>query len=376
VEGKDQRAGDLDVRLQWPEGDRADERVKETKVAGLESASNLIDLREDRDSDRPVIEVRLSLTEAEDGLRRLDRARHQLEARLVSMASTVKAIEEAVGALGADCADGERIKRSTKALVDQIHGGLDDGIKPLSAALAVAHDAIRRAIQAAALDDMKSGSQSSEAIARLDAKVDGRFNGIDARLDDVEAIMEEPLPVDVSGILHALESKLFVPLDEMADSLATSQGAEVAKTLTSVAARLERAVAAIENRPPDPGEAAESRDQRQVLDGINELGQHVEALRRRIALRSRPSSGELDSDAIAAIAEAIATRLNAKRQAMPSRQASLSASADRTLSGASALAADATVSEPDTANNGHDQPDQGEIVRPARGRTPRKIRLR
>jgi hypothetical protein len=61
------------------------------------------------------------------------------------------------------------------------------------------------------------------ALAQMDAK-------LAARLDDMEGAMSEPLPVDVSGILHALDSKLFLPLDEMADSLAASQGVGASKT--------------------------------------------------------------------------------------------------------------------------------------------------
>jgi hypothetical protein len=240
------------------------------------------------------------------------------------VASTTSAIEVLAGVIGELVADKESLetfRRAMRGFVDEAHRGLEEGISQLSAELNAAHDAVRRAIEAADRDSIESDLPSSEALARLEDKIVVRFNDVDARLDDVEAVMEEPLPVDVSGILRVLESKLFVPLDEMADSLAASQGGEIAKTLSDVAVRLDEAVAAIERRTAAPNQDGDPNHQRQLLERIDEMAQQMEALRRRIALRARPGSGQLDADSISAIAEAVAARLSAKRPAAPNRSA-------------------------------------------------------
>ena len=113
-----------------------------------------------------------------------------------------------------------------------------------------------------------------EALAQMDAK-------LAVRLDDMEGVMSEPLPVDVSGILHALDSKLFLPLDEMADSLAASQRVGASKTFADAAARLEQLVGA---------------HQVQVLARLDDLADQIEALRRRVTLRSRPGARSPDSE--------------------------------------------------------------------------------
>jgi hypothetical protein len=164
-------------------------------------------------------------------------------------------------------------------------------------------------------------------IAQVDLKLGARF-------DELEAVMAEPLPVDVSGILHALEAKLFVPLDEMADSLADSKAANAGKTLSDVADRLER---------------LEGTCQHQLLERLDNLTQQVDVLRRRIALRARPGTPEVGAETIVAIADAVATRLDEGRSGSMGLQPSLPAS--------------------------EGGPDDIDLRTPAGG-SPRKIRLR
>jgi hypothetical protein len=246
----------------------------------------------------------------EDGVNLLNRRTDAISVTeigqaLVSVDEGLRSMGRAVGRLETSVRDG----------LDQVEGGLNDRIEDLWAELDAARAALSSAIEAAdQWINTGAVSVTISALARLDAGVEGQFADLGARLDEIEATMGEPLPLDISGLLHVLESKLFIPLDEMADALTKSRRFEGENALVSVAARFERAVSTMEAALRPSRQLAPGPDQGQLSEVVSELARHIEALRRRISISARPANGELGPETIGAIADAVAARLSENGQ--------------------------------------------------------------
>jgi hypothetical protein len=135
--------------------------------------------------------------------------------------------------------------------------------------------------------------ETAKALATLSAQVDemaglvaeGRNDlaPIESRLNRLAARPAPPVPaVDLAG--------LYARLDELADVVARGASG------------------------PGRGEPQGTpREQRELLERFdqlgNQMGEQLEGLRRRIALRARAGAPVLDDATIAAIADAVVTRL-------------------------------------------------------------------
>src|SRR6266571_3457638 len=123
MEGNDGVEDDLNVRLQWPEGDHADNEPAATRSpSGATSA--LIDLPEARVSDYSASEIGRLLDGAEDNVRRLDRAVQRLQARMDSTASAVKVLAGALSELTDDDQRLMTFRAAVKVFVGQVEGAL------------------------------------------------------------------------------------------------------------------------------------------------------------------------------------------------------------------------------------------------------------
>jgi hypothetical protein len=133
--------------------------------------------------------------------------------------------------------------------------------------------------------------ETAKALAQLSGQVDGLagmiaegradLSPIEARLNRMARTAPSAAPVDLAG--------LYARLDELADVVGRSTTAT--------------------GRGLAPGPIADN----QLLDRFDQLGQQLgeqlEALRRRIALRARTTAPALDEATIAAIADAVVARL-------------------------------------------------------------------
>jgi hypothetical protein len=348
VEGIDRRADDLSVRLQWGETDEPLDEAKTGHPTRSDTAGEVVNGR----PSPPSTALGQLLGDMEEQLRLLDHASHRVRVRIASTTSALQALADVMGGLAAENQGLEAFKRATDEFADQTQRGLQKAVDELTDILDAAWRTTRHAIHAAQRDADDAGGPLSEGLAQLDAKLDGRFKDLNARLDDVEAVMADPLPVDVSGILHALESKLFVPLDEMADSLARNPGTDATRRLTDLTDRLERAAAAMETRPTGSVEPGDPDYQNRVLERLDGLAQQIESLRRRIALRSQSGRSRSDAGEPRSLSE---------QQAAPDQRTPGSPPG--------AASGQRTQEEPVTS-------DEMASERPEPARTPRKIRLR
>lgn len=146
--------------------------------------------------------------------------------------------------------------------------------------------------------------ETAKALAQLSGQVDGLagliaegradLSPIEARLNRMSRTAPQPAPVDLAG--------LYARLDELADVVARSASG------------------------PGRGDISGSLPDRQLLERFDQLGlqlgEQLEALRRRIALRARATTPALDEATIAAIADAVVARLEGR----PSPAAPVSAS--------------------------------------------------
>jgi uncharacterized membrane protein YccC len=144
-----------------------------------------------------------------------------------------------------------------------------------------------------------------------------------ARLDELAEAVAQQAPPDLSD--------LQAHLDQVARSTSPDP------TWSAAIQRLERLLPALEGLRAGGGVRGEPpgspQDRRELLERFDQLGQQLgeqlEALRRRIALRARPGGQGLDEETIAAIADAVVARLN---EATPRRASMLPASSTPALS--------------------------------------------
>jgi hypothetical protein len=186
-------------------------------------------------------------------------------------------------------------------------------------------------------------------LAQLSAQVDeiaglvaeGRtdLSPIEARLNRMSRTAAQAPPIDLA--------ELYGRLDELAEAVSQHVPVDITPdpTWSTALQRLERLLPALEGlraggplRGEPPGSL---QDRRELLERFDQLGQQLgeqlEALRRRIALRARPAGQGLDDETIAAIADAVVARLN---EATPRRASMLPASSAPALTrpGPSAVA--------------------------------------
>jgi hypothetical protein len=133
--------------------------------------------------------------------------------------------------------------------------------------------------------------ETAKALAMLSGQVDGLagliaegradLTPIESRLNRLARSSPQPNPVDLAG--------LYARLDELADVVVRSGSS------------------------PGRSDIASSLPDRQILERFDQLGvqlgEQLEALRRRIALRARATTPALDEATIAAIADAVVARL-------------------------------------------------------------------
>ncbi|MGH9125529.1 MAG: hypothetical protein ACRDZ8_12500, partial [Acidimicrobiales bacterium] len=369
--------------------------------------------------ERAIDQVRRSVTDIEDNIRRLGRSVGDLDAKVNALVSAVHDSGDAIDQWSSDrdqVSDGmvrslERIEDAMTELTEgkgaASFGRLDEIVVSLIAendrqravwtelqqlVVALADDRERAADVLARLErgiaDMTVGRERglTKALARLEARIEevgAAMTGISA--DDLAATLSrldtrlKELSTDlvvgrdrdvtraltqVSGQVDELagliaESRVDLsPLEARLNRLARTPAPQPSIDLTELYARFDDLAETVSQRghdlgdlqgrleqlaegsAPDPswGDAIErlervlpsleslravsaegdlgapADDRQEMFDRLDEMGQQIgeqlEALRRRVTLRGRASGQEFDADTIAAIADAVAARLN------------------------------------------------------------------
>ncbi len=265
-------------------------------------------------------------------------------------------LQDSLVALADDRArSGDNIGRLEQAIgaVTTTH---DRGLSKLASRIDARMDQIAGALEGLAGEDLAAiltrldarlKELSTEVVSGRDRETARGLTQLSAQLDGVAGMIAEsraerqPLEARLSRVSPAAPdlSELYARLDEMAETLSQYQppdlqdlhvhldelGQALARRsigvdpkLTGIVERLERLMPALQNAPVPRarlGDPAPADDRRELLERIEQVGQRlgdqIEALRRRIALRARPAAQELDSEAIAAIADAVIARLGA-----------------------------------------------------------------
>ncbi len=186
--------------------------------------------------------------------------------------------------------------------------------------------------------------ETARALAQLSAQVDGiaglvaegrtDLSPIEARLNRLARAVPQPASIDLGEVYARLDELADVVVQHAAPDLSEleahldqlARSAEPDPTWATAIQRLERLLPSLEGlrgAGPARGETpAALQDRRELVERFDQLGQQLgeqlEALRRRIALRARPAGQALDDDTIAAIADAVVARLKEEPARRPS----------------------------------------------------------
>ena len=336
--------------------------------------------------ERSLEQIRRSVADAEENLRKLSRTVGDLELKTVALVAAVRENGDAVDHLLSERDHvSDTLLRSLDRVGLQVQAGLEQGLATTTASMARLEDAVaemstsgvgqsverldlivealsverdRQLAISAQLEDGVSAlagdhERDADAIGRLERAITAvtatqerslskLASRIDARMDQVAGALEGVAGDDLVAILTRLDARL----KELSTEVVAGRDRETARGLAQLAGQIDGVAGMIadDRAARQPLEARLTRlspaapdlselyarfdelahlvaryqppDLQEVHAHLDELigqqlGAQIEALRRRIALRARPAALELDSQAIAAIAEAVVARLGA-----------------------------------------------------------------
>jgi uncharacterized protein YoxC len=169
-------------------------------------------------------------------------------------------------------------------------------------------------------------TEQVEGLAALVTEARSDLSPIEARLSRLARRVSSEPPLDLSDVYSRLDEIAELVAQPVTPDLSVfethveqlAERALPSPTWAPAMERLERLLPVLEGiraPAPPPDDTPRARQERQdLLERLDQLGQQLtgqmDALRRRIALRARPPAQELDSDTIAAIADAVVARLS------------------------------------------------------------------
>jgi hypothetical protein len=370
--------------------DRITDYAEQVGRLGASAAGDLDDYRHLHE--RALEQIRRSVGEAEDNIRRLSRSVGDLDSKVAALVAAVRESGDVVDQMVSERDQVSDTLVRTLARVEDTLAELTEGkgatsfarLSDMIGALAAERDrqmavwAELEQVVVALADDRE---HSSDVMGRLERGISemtvGRERGLakalarlEARIDEVAGAMTGIAGDDMAATLTRLDTRL----KEMSTELVVGRDRETAKALallsgqvdglagmiaegradlSPIEARLNRmARTAPPAAPVDlaglyarldeladvvgrgtaaPGRALASGPiaDNQLLDRFDQLGQQLgeqlEALRRRIALRARATAPALDEATVAAIADAVVARLQqvATQEVGPPRRSML-----------------------------------------------------
>jgi chromosome segregation ATPase len=284
-------------------------------------------------------------------------------------------LEQAVVALADDREHGADVLVRLERAVTEMTTGRERGLAKALARLEARIDEVATAMTGLSGDELASTlsrldtrlkEMSTELVVGRDRETARALAQLSAQVDEIAGLVAEGR-TDLSPIEARLNrmsrnvpptpaidlAELYARLDELAEAVAQQAPPDLSDlqahldqlarstspdpTWSTAMHRLERLLPALEGLRAGGGVRGEPpgspQDRRELLERFDQLGQQLgeqlEALRRRIALRARPGGQGLDEETIAAIADAVVARLN---EATPRRASMLPASSTPALS--------------------------------------------
>jgi uncharacterized protein YoxC len=354
--------------------DRITDYAEQVGRLGASAAGDLDDYRHLHE--RALEQIRRSVGEAEDNIRRLTRSVGDLDSKVAALVAAVRESGDVVDQMVSERDQVSDTVVRTLARVEDTLAELTEGkgassfarLSDMIGALTAERDrqmavwAELEQVVVALADDRE---HSSDVMGRLERGISemtvGRERGLakalarlEARIDEVAGAMTGIAGDDMAATLTRLDTRL----KEMSTELVVGRDRETAKALAQLSgqvdglagmiaegradlspiearlnrmartappaapvdlaglyARLDELVDVVGRgtAPPGRGLATAPIADNQLLDRFDQLGQQLgeqlEALRRRIALRARATAPALDEASIAAIADAVVARL-------------------------------------------------------------------
>ncbi len=354
--------------------DRITDYAEQVGRLGASAAGDLDDYRHLHE--RALEQIRRSVAEAEDNIRRLTRSVGDLDSKVAALVAAVRESGDVVDQMVSERDQVSDTLVRTLARVEDTLAELTEGkgassfarLSDMIAALTAERDrqmavwAELEQVVVALADDRE---HSSDVMGRLERGISemtvGRERGLakalarlEARIDEVAGAMTGIAGDDMAATLTRLDTRL----KEMSTELVVGRDRETAKALAQLSgqvdglagmiaegradlspiearlnrmartappaapvdlaglyARLDELADVVGRGTAAPGRALATGPMadNQLLDRFDQLGQQLgeqlEALRRRIALRARGSAPALDEATIAAIADAVVARL-------------------------------------------------------------------
>ena len=360
--------------------DRITDYAEQVGRLGASAAGDLDDYRHLHE--RAIEQIRRSVSDAEDNVRRLSRSVGDLDAKVGALVAAVRESGDAIDQIISDrdqVSDTlvRSLERVEDALTELTEGRIASSFARLGDminALAGERDrqgAVWNQFEHAVVALADEREHAADVLSRLERSVGemtvGRERGLakvlarlEARVDEIGASMTGISGDEIATTLSRVDARL----KEMSTDLVVGRDRETARALSQLSAQVDGIaglvaegrtdLAPIENRlnrltrtapqvapldlaglyarldeladvvsqgsAPRPSAPGASADRGEILERFDQLGQQLgeqlEALRRRIALRARGGGPAMDEATIAAIADAVVARLH-ETQARP-----------------------------------------------------------